>query len=162
MQSKSGVFTGTSYEAKGKQNPLNILYMYTLVFLYLLLGHTSASRRDLRWSSSELNCNEKLWQQSQTTVVPKSLGHPVLRLDSPGDMARLPMHQHCRLHSATVSPISALWVLREIQQKFCCIDEPKLAKIMASFCKISYRTLHLDSCWTAVGSVRPDNALALD
>ena len=87
-----------------------------LYFCHLLLGHTSVSRGDLRWSFSELNCNEKLWLRSVTNNGGSqvSWGIPFCIRTPRGDTALFPMRQHCWLHSAAVSPTSALWGLREV------------------------------------------------
>lgn len=81
-----------------------------LYFCHLLVVRTSASRGDLRWSSSELNCNEKLWLWSVTSNSGSKVSWGILFcVRTPqGSTAPLPMRQHCWLQSAAVSPTSAL------------------------------------------------------
>lgn len=93
---KGVVFTGIHHEVKRKVIPLNTLHTYT--FIFLLLGHSSASTEDLR-RSSQLISNRKLWLQS----VPWGTAL----------CSRAPMCQHCWSHSAADSPSSALCGFRK-------------------------------------------------
>lgn len=96
---KGVAFTGTHHEVKRKVIPLNTLHTYT--FIFLLLGHSSASREDLR-RSSELISNRKLWLQSATT----NGGSQIPR--GTALCSRAPVCQHCWSHGAADSPSSAL------------------------------------------------------
>lgn len=101
---KGVAFTGTHHEVKRKVIPLNTLHTYT--FIFLLLGHSSASREDLR-RSSELISNRKLWLQSATTNGGSQIPWGTALC------SRAPVCQHCWLHGAADSPSSALCGFRK-------------------------------------------------